>query len=281
MIVDKRPWLNIPFFCLRLVLYMVVLGGMGLFLWRNSVMQDETGDPQRTRRAEVFAAPGTLAFGLVVTYMTFDLIMSLDWTWYSTIFGVYYFAGSMIAGLAVIILLSMRLKRLGYLGSMSREHFHDLGKLLFGFIFFWAYIAYSQYVLIWYGSMPNEVGWYALRGVTTVSEQITPISYVALLLLFGHLVIPFLALLSRHVKRRRFWLGFWAAWMLVMHYVDIWWLIMPQFEHQWIALGPIEIGCLLGLLGLFAASALKLMSQHSLVPLHDPRMAESLRFHNM
>lgn len=281
MMVGKRPWLNIPFFCVRIVFYLIVITGIGMFFWRNSLEQDETGNPNLTRRAEMFAAPATLVFALTVTFLVFDLIMSLDWTWYSTILGVYYFAGSMIAALSLMIILLVRLENLGYFRSLSREHYHDLGKLLFGFIFFWGYIAYSQYMLIWYASLPATTVWYAVRGATTVSEQVSPISYVTLVLLFGHVIIPFAGIMSRHIKRRRALLVFWAAWMLVMHYIDIWWLIMPQFESSWIAFGPIEIGCVLGLWGIFAFVAIQMLSRHSLVPLHDPRMPESLRFHNM
>jgi len=287
MLLAKRPWLNAPFFSFRIMVYAIIWALMGLFFWRNSLRQDETGDPQLTRRAEMLSPVGTIIYALTITFAMFDLIMSLDWTWYSTIFGVYVFAGAMQAVLATTIVLLWLLQRQGYFPSISREHYHDLGKLLFAFIFFWGYIAYSQYMLLWYASLPGTTPWLAIRGVSTADGQWTPITYQVLLLLVGLFIVPFAFLLSRHIKRNLGLLVLASCWILVMRYVDLHWLIMPQYgtrfalEDRFIAFGPIELTCVLGMTAIYFAVAIRMAQPHALVPARDPRLAESLRFHNI
>ena len=275
----KRAWLNGPFFLGRWVVYLAVWAVCGWFLLATSTAQDASGDPDLTLRLQYPSGAMTLLFGLTVTFAAFDLLMSLDAHWFSTIFGVYYFAGSVVGFLAVLILSLMLLQRLGLLRrSVTVEHYHDLGKLLFAFVFFWGYIAFSQYMLIWYGNLPEETAWFARRGASTVEPS--GWSAVALALLLGHFVLPFAGLLSRHAKRSRVWLGGMAAWLLVMHWLDLYWLVMPEAPAAGWPPGLAEIGCTAGLTGLFAAGVLRLTSGRSLLALRDPRLPESLAFHN-
>lgn len=280
LVEGKRLWLNTPFFIVRWVVCLVIWCGMALWYWKTSLRQDETADPELTRKMEVFSAPGTLIFAFTFTAAAFDLLMSLDPTWFSTIFGVYYFAGAMMASIAALILALVGLQQLGLLPSVNTEHYHDLGKFMFAFVIFWAYIAYSQYMLIWYGSLPAEIPWLADRGLSTSSANESQYQLVALFLLFGHFVIPFLGLLSRHVKRHKAALAFWAVWLLVAHWIDVYWLVMPSFDASRFTLGLTELGCGVGIGGLFLASAIRLAAGHSLVPTADPRLAESLAFRN-
>ena len=289
--VHKRIWLNPLFFTLRMVVYLGVYCLIALWYYRQSVAQDHDADATRSLRREAFSPPAVIAFAFATTFMAFDLVMSLDPVWYSTIFGVYFFAGSMLSALAVTILTYMGLQSLGLVPSVTTEHYHDLGKLLFAFVFFWGYIAFSQYMLIWYASLPETTYWFALRGATTVSTEATfksPWTALAIMLLFGHLFIPFAFLLSKHIKRNRFTLGLAAVWLLVMHYIDHFWLIMPVFgggEHGgWarsLPFGPMEILCLLGLIALTAAGVIRLLSRAALMPVNDPRIGESLAFRNL
>lgn len=294
----KAPWLNRPFFALRIVLYFLVWIVIAAFYWRTSVLQDQTGDPALTSRMQKWAPACLLLYAATVTGAAFDLWLSLDPHFYSTIFGGYIFAGGVIGSLSVIILMYLGLRARGLMSaSLSREHFHDLGKLLFAFVFFWGYIAFSQFMLIWYANIPETTYWYGLRGATTVDENqkfaawpaspdaAAPVGWwglIILILLFCHLIIPFGGLLSRHVKRNRMALGFWAGWMLVMHYLDHYWLIMPEaMVGGWRVLPLPEAATLLLVASAVAAYFVWTLSGASLRPAADPRLHESLAFHNI
>ena len=195
-------------------------------------------------------------------------------------FGVYYFSGAIMAAFAAVIIVLHLVQQAGYLrGSVSVEHYHDLGKFLFGFVFFWGYIAFSQYMLLWYSSIPEEVEWLARRGATTVREDISGWTVVSLAILLGQLLIPFAGLLSRHIKRNVTALVFWAGWVLVFHYIDVYWLIMPEQGAFRPAL--IDMTCLLAVGGAWTAVLVRLMAGQSLRPLADPRVVESLTFQNV
>jgi hypothetical protein len=200
--------------------------------------------------------------------------MSLNPRWFSTIFGVYYFSGAVVGFLAAVILLAMSLQAGGRLeASITVEHYHDLGKLLFAFVIFWGYIAFSQYLLIWYANIPEETDWYLVR-------QAGGWATVSLVLLFVHLLIPFFGLLSREVKRRKALLGFWAVWLLVAHWIDLYWLVMPSVAPAAPPLRATDIGCLLGIGCLYLAAIFHAADGRALVPVGDPRLAESLAFEN-
>ena len=223
---------------------------------------------------EKLSAVALILFGLSVTFAAFDWLMSLEPHWFSTIYGLYFFAGAVVAFFAAIILAALALQRGGWLAqSITTEHYHELGKLLFGFIVFWGYMAFSQYMLIWYANIPEETGWY-------VDRQTGPWTAVSLVLLFGHLLIPFFGLLSREVKRRRILLGAWAAWMLVIHWVDLYWLIMPTFAPGHLPFGPTDLCCMIAVGGPFLAGLLWSARGRALLPMKDPRLDESLAFEN-
>jgi hypothetical protein len=227
------------------------------------------------------SAPALLVLALTLTFASFDLLMSLDPHWYSTMYGVYYATGSLLAAFAAITLVIGLLQHLGYLTrSVTVEHFHDLGKWLFAFVFFWGYIAFSQYMLLWYANMPETSEWFAKRGATTVARDISPWTTVSLLLLFGQLLIPFVGLLSRHVKRAKGLLVFWAVWLLVFHWVDLFWLIMPALDGKF-HFGLLEPLCLVGMGGIFVAVILWIAQQHSIVAVGDPRLHDAIVFENI
>ena len=279
----KLVWLNPTFWTARVVFYFVFWSAVAVWYWRASRRQDASGEPEISNRLAVASAPLLVVYGLTVTFAAFDLIMSLDPDWYSTIFGVYYFAGCAGGMFASLILAVHLLQRFGYLQqSVNKEHYHDLGKFLFAFTFFWGYIAFSQYMLIWYANIPETTYWFANRGATTNEDtQVTAWgwSIVSLLLLFGRLLIPFAGLLSRHVKRNRGSLIFWAAWILVFHWVDLFWVVMPEFSRS-VALGAVEVLCLVGLGGVFVGALIWRLSLAPLRPVRDPRLPESLAFQN-
>jgi hypothetical protein len=279
----KKVWLNSTFWTVRVVVYFLFWSAVALYFWKSSRRQDGSGDETISKRLQTISAPLFLLSFVFMTFGAFDLVMSLDPDWYSTIFGIYYFAGCADSIVATLILVAWTLQRLGYLqNSLSREHYHDLGKWLFAFVFFWGYIAYSQYMLIWYANIPETTYWFANRGATTNPDtQITAWGWtiVCMLLLFGRLIIPFGGLLSRYVKRNTGTIVFWAVWILVFHWVDVFWLVMPEYSRS-VTLGLPEILCLVGLGGIFVGSFVWRLSAAPLRPLRDPRLDESLAFQN-
>lgn len=279
----KVVWLNPTFWTIRVVGYFLFWSAVAVYFWRSSRRQDATGDQSISARLQTISAPLFLLCFVFMTFGAFDLIMSLDPDWYSTIFGIYYFAGCADSAIATLIIAAALLQRMGYLqNSLTREHYHDLGKWLFAFVFFWGYIAFSQYMLIWYANIPETTYWFANRGATTNADtQITAWGWtiVSMMLLFGRLLIPFGGLLSRHVKRNRGSVVFWAVWILVFHWVDVFWLVMPEYSRT-VTLGVQELLCLVGLVGIFAGMIVWRLSAAPLRPLQDPRLEESLAFHN-
>ena len=295
---SKAPYLNRPFFLLRYLVYFGVWWGLSSFYWRRSVRQDATGDPSLTAEMTWWSYLGILVYFVTLTFAAFDLVMSLDPHFFSTIFGVYLFAGGVVGFFSVTILAYQFLRMGGLLrASVTVEHYHDLGKFLFAFVFFWGYIAFSQFMLIWYANIPETTYWFGLRGASTVPENRyfgawpddpnAPAGFgwwnlVILSLLFGHLLVPFALLLSRHVKRNLTALGFMAGWMLTMHYVDVYWLIMPEMlVGGWQLLPVVEASCLLLVGGASLAWFARELKAVQLRPARDPRAVESLAFHNI
>ena len=270
----KSRYLNLPFFATRALVYFGIWCALVWFFWRRSLEQDKTGRPDLSLRMERVSYPALILFALTVTFASFDWLMSLTPHWFSTIFGVYYFAGCAVGFLAFIILSLFVLQRMGVLtSSVNIEHYHELGKLLFAFIVFWGYIAFSQYMLIWYANVPEETAWYLPR-------QEHSWAAVSLILIFGHLFIPFLGLLSRSVKRRPAMLAGWAVWILVMHWLDLQYVVMPSVIPDGFPVAPIDVCCMFGMGGVFVAGLLVLAGDRSLTPVKDPRALESLGFEN-
>ena len=274
LLLAKAPFLNVPFFVIRWAVYFAAWAGTARLFVSRSLAQDETGDPRLTVSMQGAAAPAMLAFGLTTTFAAVDLLLSLDAHWYSTIFGVYYFAGCVVAMLAALILAAHGLQRSGrILRSVTVEHYHDLGKLLFAFVVFWAYIAFSQYMLIWYANIPEETGWLLRR-------QTHGWQWVGLALIIGNFVAPFAALLSRAPKRRPALLAGAAAWLLAMHWLDLYWIVMPEASASRAGPRLVDVALLAGMGGLFVAAAARALRNRPLVPVRDPRLDESLHFEN-
>ncbi len=275
----KLPFLNLSFFLLRAVIYFSIWIGLALFYFTKSKQQDQSGDVNLTLQMEGVSGFGLLLFALSLTFASFDWLMSLDSHWYSTMYGVYYFSGSMIAIFATLSVVSILLQNTGRLRRViTVEHYHDLGKFLFAFTVFWAYIAFSQYMLYWYANRPETTGWYLVR-------QSGEWGYISVFLIFGHFFIPFFGLLSRKPKRRRALLLFWAVWMLVAHWVDLYWLVMPEFSKAIGAADQVpfslyDLGCMIGIGGLYVAASARWARGVALTPVKDPRMGESLMFEN-
>jgi hypothetical protein len=278
----KRAYLNPTFFIVRMVVYFAVWCFAGVWFRRQSVLQDSDGDPARTARMQSLSAVVAIFTFLALTFAAFDLLMSLDPLWFSTIFGVYFFAGCTIAVFAFMAIAYHWLQAEGYLKeSVNVDHYQDIGKFLFGFVFFWGYIAFSQYMLLWYSNIPEETAWWRRHGGTTVSADITVWSFVIVAILFGKLLIPFGGLLSRHVKRNKAALIFWSVWLLAFQALDIFWIVMPQLGKSFNVMTLVMyFTCAAGIGGAMFAVFARALGSASLRPLRDPRMDEALAYSN-
>jgi len=281
----KIAYLNSYFWTLRAVIYFVVWSVMGIYYWRQSLAQDASGDLRITTRLQAFSPVGLIIFAATVTLASFDFLLALDPAWSSTIFGIYFFAGCVVGVIAAMVVIALLLQSAGYLGeSITVEHYHDLGKYLFAFTFFWGYIAFSQYMLQWYANLPDEVGWFVQHGASTQKGGFNSYTYVLVFLAAGNLLVPFAALLSRHVKRNPKTLAFWAVWLLVFHWIDLYWIVMPQLDYGkaiHLHFGLIEVVSLVGIGGLYSSVVLSRADQGALRPLRDPRLQASIEFENV
>lgn len=271
----KTGYLNEGFFAIRSVFYLLSWSAIATYFSTQSQRQDESGDEAITRRLQSMAAPSLIVFSLTISFAAIDWIMSLEPEWYSTIYGVYYFAGSVLGAFAFLILGIAFLHARGRLqGVVTVEHVHDVGKLLFGFTVFWTYIGFSQYFLIWYANMPEETAYYMHRSHGSWPS-------IAKLLIGGHFVLPFFFLMPRAIKRSSALLAFAATWLLAMHYVDMYWCVMPIHLPEGPGFSALDGTATLGVGGFFLAALGWVASRRSLVPLRDPRLAESLSFENV
>ncbi len=276
---SKQGWLNRTGFAVRMAVYFGVWILLAVWMFANSRGQDRATDGSvvHTLRMERAAGPGIILFGFTLTFAAFDWLMSLDPHWYSTMFGVYVFAGCAVGSLAVLLLSVLLGERWGVLPHvLSEEHRRDLGRWLFAFVFFWGYIAFSQYMLIWYAHIPETTRWFVNRGASQAAGYGNSWGWLLIVLLFGHFLIPFLGIMSRHIKAHRGAMTFWTIWLLVMHYLDLYWLIMPESGPD-LTLGPIELGLWLAVVCCWLLGASFIATRISLIPTGDPRVAESLR----
>jgi hypothetical protein len=271
----KAPFLNVPFFLIRAGLYFVIWSVIAIMYYRGSRGQDVTGDPAVSARLRRLAGPALIVLALTQTFAAIDWIMSLTPHWYSTMFGVYFFAGSFVGFIALLSVVVVAMRSAGLLDTMiSAEHLHDVGKFLFAFTAFWAYIAFSQFFLMWYANLPEETIWYKAR----IEGSWLSIS---ILLMMGHFVAPFFYLMGRSVKRNGATLALGGAWLLIMHFVDLYWQVMPTLHPEGFRPSLLDAAAFVTVGGCFVAAAGWLMRRQALVPLRDPRLAESLAFENV
>jgi hypothetical protein len=270
----KAPYLNVPFFLIRAALFFGLWSFIALLYYRGSRGQDATGDLAVSARLRRLAGPCIIVLALTQTFASVDWIMSLTPHWYSTMFGVYFFAGSFVGFIALLSVVAVAMRRAGLLDSViSAEHLHDIGKLLFAFTAFWAYIAFSQFFLVWYANLPEETIWYKTRLEGSWAN-------VSLVLMAGHFGAPFFYLMGRAVKRRGSTLALGGAWLLGMHFVDLYWQVMPTLHPEGFRPSLLDLAALVTVGGCFVAAASWLLRRQALVPLRDPRLAESLAFEN-
>lgn len=271
----KGDYLSINAFAIRAVIYFVLWAFLSWKLYKHSTMQDKTGALTHMHWASRYSAPGLLITVLTVSLAAFDWSMSLDPHWYSTMFGLYVFAGGGLAFMAVWTLICLAYRGKGLLrNTINIEHYHDLGKWMFALTVFWAYIAFSQYLLIWYANIPEETIWFRHRSEGTWQ-------FWSYLLVASHFIVPFFVLLPRASKRNLKVLAGVAIWIVVAHFIDLYWQVMPTFNVQGFNLHWLDIACVGAVGSIFALVFWFNVKRHALLPIGDPRFEQGLHFHNI
>lgn len=269
----KRMWLTLPFFRVRAVVY--VLGWMAFTaaILRASRAQDSDGDLKHTRTNTRVAAVFLVFFAITFCLASFDWIMSLEPSWYSTLFGFYNFAGLFVSGLAVLAIVLVWLRQHSPLRSViTPQHLHDVGKLLFAFSTFWAYLWFSQYMLIWYANLPDETVYY-IRRQHGFWQPLFVLNFAL------NWVVPFFALLPRMNKQRAGVLVRVSIVLLLGRWLDLYLMIAPPFGGARPQIGIWEIGLMAGLVGVTVLGIFGALRRAPLVPVRDPYLVDSLHYH--
>ncbi len=266
----KQPYLNTPFFLIRAAIYFLVWNLLTYFLNKWSLEQDETGDPHLARRMQLLSAGGLVAYGLTITFASFDWLMSLEPHWFSTIYGVLIMGGQGLSAMAFLIVVLVWLSRRPPLDRIVvPAHFHDLGNLMLAFVMLWAYFSFSQYLIIWSGNLPEEISWYLHRSQTGWRS-------IGVLLVVFHFAVPFSLLLSRAVKREPQMIVKVALGILLVRLVDLFWLIAPEFHVTGISVSWLDVLLPLTLVAIWLGCFVWQLRGRPILPVHDPQFDEAL-----
>jgi hypothetical protein len=273
----KQPYLNISFFTIRTIAYFLIWGFLSWKLFTWSRLQDSTADKWLSAKTRRLSSFGLVLFAFTTAFASFDWLMSLDYHWFSTMFGVYFFACNFVAALCITIIIVLLLRRQhDFKALVTEEHLHDLGKLLFGFVVFWAYIAFSQYFLIWYANIPEETSWYLARRTDTWYLY-------SILLATARFVVPFVVLMARPCRRNPRVLFFICVWLLLAHALDLFLMVRPEIRSAAgldVGLQWQDVVAFTGPVAIFFGLLVRKVISGPLVPTNDPRLAESLHHKN-
>jgi hypothetical protein len=265
----KHLYLNTPFFLVRAAIYFGVWNALAYFLNRWSLEQDTNPDPRISRKMQLLSAAGLVAYGLTITFASFDWLMSLEPHWYSTIYGVIILGGQGLSGMAFLIASVVWLSRRPPLDRVVvSSHLHDLGNLLLAFVMLWAYFSFSQYLIIWAGNLPAEIAWYLHRVQTGWR-------FIGIGLIIFHFALPFVLLLSRRVKRERDLIVRVAIGILIVRVVDLFWLIAPEFHQNGVSVSWLDLLLPPSLFAIWLGCFVWQLRGRALLPVHDPQFEEA------
>jgi hypothetical protein len=283
LLYTKRNFLEPNFWLGRFVFYVLVLAG-GMFVLRScSIRQDKTGEVRLFTKMQTISCLILLPFAVCWTFLVFDWLMALDYTWFSTMWGVYLFAGAALNSMGFLILMLTALRKAGYFKhTITKEHYHTMGKLMHAFVIFWAYIAFSQFFLIWYANITEETKFFLIRNTDGWNL------YTIMFLVVGHFFIPFVTLLIRYHKTTVWIICCVAGWNLLMHFFDLYWIVIadraPSLTSGAVSTIPgmwvYDLLAFVGVGGIFIFALLKALGSASLFPCRDPRLDESLNLSN-
>ncbi|MBZ5516978.1 MAG: hypothetical protein LAN62_19435 [Acidobacteriia bacterium] len=270
---DKALYLNVPFFIGRTIVYFAAWMLLAHFLNKWSLEQDRTANPALTRRLQNLSGPGLVIYGLTVTFASVDWVMSLEPSWFSTIYGMIFMVTQALSAMSLVIVITLLLSKTEPLREMvTPPALNDLGNLLLTFTMLWAYLSFSQFLLIWSGNLPDEITWYTARATGGWA-------WIAVLLIVFHFAVPFLLLLSRFVKRRIRLLSAVAAGLVVMSLLDMFWLLAPAYDRAGPRFHWLDWTAVIGMGGVWFWRFIAQLKRAALVPLHDPRMARGAGHH--
>lgn len=270
MIHNKQPYLNLPFFLARAVFYFLIWNLWTYLLNKWSLEQDRTGERQLTSKMQSLSGPGLVMFGLTVTFAAIDWIMSLEPGWYSAIFGILLMGGQGLSAMAFVVVMMARLSQYEPLSLVVKpKHMHDLGKLMLAFLMLWAYFAFSQFLIIWSGNIPEEASWYVRR-------LNSGWKYIGLAIVLLHFALPFVLLLSRDLKRNARTLSIVAITILVMRFVDLYWLTGPEFHGGRFAVSWMDLLMPIGVGGIWLWYFFGQLKTRPLLPIQDPYLEDVL-----
>jgi hypothetical protein len=272
---EKQPYLSHWFFIVRIVAYFGLVSWVVLTLRGHSTKQDEDGLGKHSFSMRKFGVGGIPIVALAITFAGFDWLMGLDYHWFSTMWGVYIFAGAAGSSMSLIVLLITALKSHGYLKVVNDEHYHMMGKWMLAFTIFWAYIGFDQYMLIWYANIPEENVYFIIRNQGNWNILST-------LLVAGRFFLPFPILLTQWVKKQPQYLRYMAMWIIGMQILDLFVVVLPTLKKTGFSFVDVAYALcpLVGIGGILAWLFLKKLSANYLFPTRDPRLVGSLKLHN-
>lgn len=270
--IAKAPYLNVNFFIVRVIVFWLIWMAFQYFLTKNSVHQDHTKDQYLTKKNIKLSAVFMPLFAITISFVGIDWLMSLEPHWFSTIFGVYYFSGTVLASLAAATIFIVLLNERGYfVKGLKPDHYYSLGALLFAFTNFWAYIAFSQFLLIWYANLPEETFWFLARWEGNWK-------FVSIGLIFVRFLVPYIGLLTQPSKMNPKKLLFYGSWILFAHFYDLYWLVMPNYSKGSAVFGWIELGFPFLVAGIIILVFVFKSKKQNLVPIGDPKLKRGIDF---
>ena len=271
---SKRAYLNLNFFVIRAVFFLGFFIIASWALRRFSVRQDKDGNPKFTIWLRKVSFASLPLFALCLTFGAYDWLLGLQYRWFSTMFGVYIFAGAAGSSMSLLVLVITALRNAGYLKNVvTLEHYHIMGKWMFAFCVFWAYIGFGQYMLIWYANMPEETKYFLVRNTESWW-------FLSMLLVFGRFFGPFVILLLISIKKHPRQLCWVAAWILFMQLIDIYVVVLPALHGTGVHVSVWDFAALIGIGATLAFVYLRIVGKTSLFPVRDPRLVESLKLVN-
>ena len=270
---EKALYLNTPFFLARQAFYFVVWGTIGYLLTKWSSEHDRTGDPALLSRMERLSGGGLVVYFLTVTFAMVDWTMSVNPHWFSTIWGMLYIGGQGLSAFAFGICVLVMLSQVAPLNRvLTTHHFHDLGKFLFAFLMLWAYLSFSQFLIIWSANIPEEIPHYLNRWDNSWK-------YLSIFIIVGHFIVPYALLLSRDLKKNSRKLRIIATWILAARLADYYWHVAPELHHDGFTVSLLDVALPLALGGIFISLFVAQLGGRSLLPVNDPQLDKALHHH--
>ena len=273
IIAAKAAYLNTPFFLARQVIYFAIWNLIGFLLTKWSAEHDGTGDAALLGKLSTLSGAGLCIYFLTVTFAMVDWTMSVNPHWFSTIWGMLYIGGQGLSAFAFGIVVLVMLAQVAPLKSvLTSHHFHDLGKFLFAFLMLWAYLSFSQFLIIWSANIPEEIPHYLNRWENSWK-------YLSIFIVVGHFMVPYALLLSRDLKRNYHKLRIIAAWILFARIADYWWHVAPELHKDGLTIGLLDVSLPLVLGGIFISLFVAQLGGRSLLPVRDPQLERALHHH--